>query len=62
MALAAVFHTLSTLGVAIGCHRCFTHGAFNAKRALRAALAAACGLAAQGPVIGWVADHRRHGT
>ncbi|GAA0251016.1 acyl-CoA desaturase [Saccharothrix mutabilis subsp. mutabilis] len=58
--LAAVFYTLSTLGVTIGYHRYFTHGAFKAKRALRVALAIAGGLAAQGPVIGWVADHRRH--
>jgi stearoyl-CoA desaturase (Delta-9 desaturase) len=28
--------------------------------AVRIALAVAGGLAAQGPVIGWVADHRRH--
>ncbi|MBW4722332.1 acyl-CoA desaturase [Saccharothrix obliqua] len=58
--LAAVFYTVSTLGVTIGYHRYFTHGAFKAKRALRVALAIAGGLAAQGPVIGWVADHRRH--
>ncbi|WP_158854366.1 acyl-CoA desaturase [Saccharothrix deserti] len=58
--LAAVFYTVSTLGVTIGYHRYFTHGAFKARRALRVALAVAGGLAAQGPVIGWVADHRRH--
>ncbi|MEV8444065.1 acyl-CoA desaturase, partial [Actinosynnema sp. NPDC051121] len=60
LTLAAVFYTVSTLGVTIGYHRYFTHGAFKAKRALRVALAIAGGLAAQGPVIGWVADHRRH--
>jgi stearoyl-CoA desaturase (delta-9 desaturase) len=58
--LAAVFYTVSTLGVTIGYHRYFTHGAFKAKRGLRVALAIAGGRAAQGPVIGWVADHRRH--
>ena len=60
LALAAVFYTVSTLGVTVGYHRYFTHGAFKAKRGLRVALAIAGGLAAQGPVIGWVADHRRH--
>ncbi|MEU5692789.1 acyl-CoA desaturase [Actinosynnema sp. NPDC020468] len=60
VALAAVFYTVSTLGVTIGYHRYFTHGAFKAKRWLRIALAVAGGLAAQGPVITWVADHRRH--
>ncbi len=60
VAIAAVFYTISTLGVTVGYHRYFTHGAFKAKRPLRVALAIAGGLAAQGPVIGWVADHRRH--
>ena len=54
------FFIVSTLGVTVGYHRYFTHGSFRAKRALRIALAVAGGLAAQGPVIGWVADHRRH--
>ncbi|WP_284749239.1 acyl-CoA desaturase [Amycolatopsis sp. RTGN1] len=54
------FFLVSTLGITVGYHRYFTHGAFRAKRALRIALAIAGGLAAQGPVIGWVADHRRH--
>jgi stearoyl-CoA desaturase (delta-9 desaturase) len=58
--LAGVFYTVSTLGVTVGYHRYFTHGSFKAKRWLRAALAVAGGFAAQGSVIGWVADHRRH--
>jgi stearoyl-CoA desaturase (delta-9 desaturase) len=60
LTVAAVFYTVSTLGVTVGYHRYFTHGAFKARRPLRIALAVAGGLAAQGPVIGWVADHRRH--
>jgi stearoyl-CoA desaturase (delta-9 desaturase) len=58
--LAGVFYTISTLGITVGYHRYFTHGAFKAKRWLRATLAIAGGLAAQGSVIDWVADHRRH--
>jgi len=54
------FFVVSTLGITVGYHRYFTHGAFRAKRALRIALAVAGGLAAQGPVLTWVADHRRH--
>lgn len=46
--------------VTVGYHRYFTHRAFKARRGLRIAVAVAGGLAAQGPVIGWVADHRRH--
>jgi stearoyl-CoA desaturase (delta-9 desaturase) len=60
LTIGAAFFVVSTLGITVGYHRYFTHGAFRAKRALRIALAVAGGLAAQGPVIGWVADHRRH--
>jgi stearoyl-CoA desaturase (delta-9 desaturase) len=60
LAIGGAFFVVSTLGITVGYHRYFTHGAFRANRALRIALAVAGGLAAQGPVIGWVADHRRH--
>jgi stearoyl-CoA desaturase (delta-9 desaturase) len=58
--IAAGFYVVSSLGVTVGYHRYFTHGAFRANRALRIALAVAGGLAVQGSVIAWVADHRRH--
>jgi stearoyl-CoA desaturase (delta-9 desaturase) len=60
LTIGAAFFVVSTLGITVGYHRYFTHGAFRAKRALRIALAIAGGLAAQGPVLIWVADHRRH--
>ncbi|MDT7787735.1 MAG: hypothetical protein QOF58_6154 [Pseudonocardiales bacterium] len=58
--LAVFFYTLTCLGVTIGFHRYFTHGAFKASRALRIGLAVTGSMAMQGPIIGWVADHRRH--
>jgi stearoyl-CoA desaturase (delta-9 desaturase) len=58
--IAAVFYVISGLGITVGFHRYFTHGSFKAKRPLRIALAVAGMLAMQGPVITWVADHRRH--
>ncbi|MPZ80401.1 MAG: acyl-CoA desaturase [Actinophytocola sp.] len=58
--LATGFYLVSSLGVTVGYHRYFTHGSFKAKRPLRIALALAGGLASQGSVIAWVADHRRH--
>ncbi|TFV58807.1 UNVERIFIED_ORG: acyl-CoA desaturase [Bacillus sp. AZ43] len=58
--LAVGFYYLTLLGVTVGYHRHFTHGSFKAKRPLRLALAAAGSMAIQGPVIQWVADHRRH--
>ena len=58
--LFVVFYYLSGLGVTIGYHRLFTHGSFKANRPLRIALAIAGSMAIEGPVIRWVADHRRH--
>ncbi|PXY19126.1 acyl-CoA desaturase [Prauserella muralis] len=58
--LAVVFYTLATLGVTVGFHRYFTHGAFKTNRVLRVALAIAGSMAVQGSVIFWVASHRRH--
>ena len=58
--LALVFYYLSGMGVTVGYHRYFTHGAFRASRGLKIALAMAGSLAVEGPVIRWVADHRRH--
>jgi len=58
--LAVGWYALSGLGVTVGFHRLFTHGAFRANRPLRIALAIAGSFAMEGPVIEWVADHRRH--
>ena len=58
--LAVGFYFLTLLGVTVGYHRYFTHGSFKAVRPLRLALAAVGGMAIQGPVVQWVADHRRH--
>ena len=58
--LAAGFYLVSALGITVGYHRYFTHRAFKTNRALRNGLAIAGSLAAQGDVLTWVADHRRH--
>ncbi|HEX6469557.1 MAG TPA: acyl-CoA desaturase [Streptosporangiaceae bacterium] len=60
IAIAVPFYYLTGLGVTVGFHRCFTHGSFKANRPLRIALAVAGSMAIEGPVINWVADHRRH--
>ena len=54
------FFFLRCGGVTVGFHRYFTHGSFKAKRPLHIALAILGSIALQGPVIAWVADHRRH--
>jgi stearoyl-CoA desaturase (Delta-9 desaturase) len=58
--LAVAFYYISGLGIAMGFHRYFTHLSFKAKPGMRIALAIAGSLAIEGPVLGWVADHRRH--
>src|SRR5215469_3550739 len=58
--LAVVFYYVSGLGIAMGFHRYFTHFSFKAKPGLRIALAIAGSLAIEGPILNWVADHRRH--
>ncbi|MGN6242330.1 MAG: acyl-CoA desaturase [Motilibacteraceae bacterium] len=58
--LAVVFYAISGHGITVGFHRYFTHGSFKANRPLRIALAVAGSLAIEGPVIRWVADHRKH--
>lgn len=60
LALLAVFYVLSLLGVTVGFHRHFTHGAFKARPWLRVVLAIVGSFAVQGNVLNWVADHRRH--
>ncbi|OLR94945.1 acyl-CoA desaturase [Actinokineospora bangkokensis] len=60
VAIGAAFFVFTGLGVTVGYHRYFTHGAFKAKRWLRVLLAVAGGMSLQGSVIEWVADHRRH--
>jgi stearoyl-CoA desaturase (Delta-9 desaturase) len=47
-------------GITVGFHRLFTHQSFQTKPWVRNVLAVAGSMAIQGPVIRWVADHRRH--
>ena len=48
------------LGVTVGFHRLFTHRSFKTKPWLRFTFAALGSAAIEGPVISWVADHRKH--
>jgi stearoyl-CoA desaturase (delta-9 desaturase) len=46
--------------VTVGFHRLFTHRSFEATPWVRYALAIMGSLSVEGPIIRWVADHRRH--
>jgi stearoyl-CoA desaturase (Delta-9 desaturase) len=56
----AATYVLTGLGVTIGFHRYLTHRSFETSKGVRAALAALGSTAIEGPVISWVADHRKH--
>ncbi len=58
--IAVAFYYISGLGISMGFHRYFTHSSFKATTGLRVALALAGSLAIEGPLLTWVADHRRH--
>jgi stearoyl-CoA desaturase (delta-9 desaturase) len=60
LVIAFVRYAIAGHGITVGFHRHFTHGSFKANRGLKIALAVAGSMAIQGPVVRWVADHRRH--
>ncbi len=60
LGIMAGIYVASAFGVTIGYHRLLTHRAFETYRPLKYLFAFLGSLAVQGPVIGWVADHRKH--
>ena len=56
----AIVYPLTGIGITVGFHRHLTHRAFKTRRPVRAALAILGSAAVEGPVISWVADHRKH--
>jgi stearoyl-CoA desaturase (Delta-9 desaturase) len=56
----AAMYLAAGLGVTVGFHRHLTHRSFETSRGLRATLAILGSVAIEGPVISWVADHRKH--
>jgi stearoyl-CoA desaturase (Delta-9 desaturase) len=60
LALLVVMYVVSTLGITVGFHRLLTHRAFQTFKPVEYAFAICGSMAVEGPVIGWVTDHRRH--
>ena len=50
----------ASAGICMGYHRLFTHRSFKTVPSLRWAIALVGTLAGEGPLINWVADHRKH--
>jgi len=55
-----IMYAITGLGITVGFHRLFTHRSFKTGPAVRGVLAASGSMAIEGPIISWVADHRKH--
>jgi stearoyl-CoA desaturase (delta-9 desaturase) len=62
LAIMAAMYMTTAIGITVGFHRLLTHRAFQTHPWVRYTLAVLGEMAVQGPVIDWVADHRKHHT
>jgi stearoyl-CoA desaturase (delta-9 desaturase) len=60
LVIAAVLYLLTAAGITVGFHRLLTHRSFQTSKPLEYTFAILGTMAVQGPVISWVADHRKH--
>jgi stearoyl-CoA desaturase (Delta-9 desaturase) len=60
LAILAVMYVACGLGVTVGYHRLLTHRSFATHKPVEYLFAVLGSMAVQGPVIAWVADHRKH--
>jgi len=60
--LFVVFYFFTGIGITVGFHRLLTHRSFKTKPWLRGLFGILGSAAIEGPVISWVADHRKHHT
>ena len=60
LAITLVMYVATGMGITVGFHRLLAHRAFDAAAPVRAVLAVLGSMAFQGPVVKWVANHRKH--
>ena len=60
LAVMLIMYVITGYGVTLGFHRLLTHRSFQTHKALEYGFAALGSMAVQGPVMTWVADHRKH--
>jgi stearoyl-CoA desaturase (delta-9 desaturase) len=60
LALFAVMYVITAAGITVGYHRMLTHRSFRTHKPTEYVFASLGSMAVQGPVIAWVADHRKH--
>jgi stearoyl-CoA desaturase (Delta-9 desaturase) len=58
--LLFIMYLLTIVGVELGFHRYFSHRSFQVHSAIRVVLAILGSMAAQGPLLHWVSNHRCH--
>jgi stearoyl-CoA desaturase (Delta-9 desaturase) len=60
LVVSTILYVVTGLGITVGFHRQLTHRSFASGPLVRGILAALGSAAVEGPVISWVADHRKH--
>jgi stearoyl-CoA desaturase (Delta-9 desaturase) len=60
IAIFMIMYVPIALGVTVGFHRLLTHRSFKTSPPMRGLLGILGTMAIEGPVISWVADHRKH--
>ncbi len=60
LALLGGMYLATAIGITVGFHRLFTHRSFTAPKPVAAVLAALGSMAVEGPLMEWVATHRKH--
>jgi stearoyl-CoA desaturase (delta-9 desaturase) len=60
LGLMVVLYLATGFGITVGSHRLLAHRSFKTRPWLRGTLAVLGSMAVEGPVISWVANHRKH--
>ncbi len=60
ISMLASMYFITVIGLEVGFHRFFAHKSFETSNALMILLAISGSMCAQGPIVYWVANHRRH--
>src|SRR6201985_1464147 len=60
LAIAVFMYLITAIGITVGFHRLLTHRSFQTSKGLEYTFAILGTMAVQGPVLSWVADHRKH--
>lgn len=60
LALLLGMYLATAIGITVGYHRLFTHRSFETNRVVKFILGVLGSMAVQGPLLKWVADHRKH--